>query len=222
MASTKMINELPAKTQSTSGLLVVGKSYVIDETLGSDDFSNVGWVADGTPFIATGTTPTVWADDTIVINITNSLIVGGDYLVADVYVSPGVYVTRKFKKSFLKPYKEYIVVIDQSGTSAPTVSHEINNELINPVTFYYDAVGLFRASCLDFGENDPTPTTIVSASIQSSGNQNDASKAVDCYTTTAPIGRGGTACEIAIESVNGVTLTNGLIFKCELRILVKY
>lgn len=57
---------------STSGLLVVGKTYVIDALLGADDFANVGYVSDGVDFVATATTPTVWANSTIVINQTDS------------------------------------------------------------------------------------------------------------------------------------------------------
>lgn len=59
-----------------SGLLVVGKTYVIgqlcDDGLGNyDDFSNVGYVSEGTPFVATGTTPTVWTNGTPVHNLTD-------------------------------------------------------------------------------------------------------------------------------------------------------
>jgi hypothetical protein len=55
----------------TSGLLVIGKKYMAFMETG-DDFSNVGYVEDGVEFIATQTTPTVWANNTYVINITDS------------------------------------------------------------------------------------------------------------------------------------------------------
>jgi len=57
---------------TTSGLLVVGKTYVINTLAAGDDFTNVGYVSVGTPFIATGTTPTVWTNSTKVINFTDS------------------------------------------------------------------------------------------------------------------------------------------------------
>ena len=57
---------------TTSGLLEVGKTYNIESLVAGDDFANVGYTADNTPFIATGTTPTVWSNSTEVVNITDS------------------------------------------------------------------------------------------------------------------------------------------------------
>jgi hypothetical protein len=57
---------------STSGLLVVGKTYQINTLVAGDDFANVGYAAPATPFVATGTTPTVWTNSTSVLNITDS------------------------------------------------------------------------------------------------------------------------------------------------------
>ncbi len=57
---------------TTSGLLVIGKTYNVVATLGGDSFANVGWVTDGVDFVATGTTPTTWASSSIVINVTDS------------------------------------------------------------------------------------------------------------------------------------------------------
>ncbi|MBW1853105.1 MAG: LamG domain-containing protein [Deltaproteobacteria bacterium] len=49
---------------STSGLLVVGKRYVIDTYVAGDDFINVGAPSNttGVDFTATGTTPTTWTN----------------------------------------------------------------------------------------------------------------------------------------------------------------
>lgn len=49
--------------QQTSGLLIVGRRYVISNFVTSDDFTNVGALsnATGVVFVATGTTPTNWA-----------------------------------------------------------------------------------------------------------------------------------------------------------------
>lgn len=83
---------------STSGLLVIGKTYQIDTLVAGDDFANVGYVASSTPFIATGTTPTVWTNSTEVINITDSAPIAtvlentlGE-IITWTYVSPGYYV----------------------------------------------------------------------------------------------------------------------------------
>jgi hypothetical protein len=52
--------------------LVVGNKYWIGGLQEGDDFSNVGFVTNGVPFISTGTTPTIWTNDTEVIDIANS------------------------------------------------------------------------------------------------------------------------------------------------------
>lgn len=57
---------------TTSGLLVVGKTYVIGTLVAGDNFANVGYVSDGVNFVATATTPTIWANGTVVVNVTDS------------------------------------------------------------------------------------------------------------------------------------------------------
>lgn len=54
-----------------SGTLVVGRKYYIDTTdlAVGDDFSNVGFVAEGQVFTAIGTTPTNWTNSTPVREI---------------------------------------------------------------------------------------------------------------------------------------------------------
>jgi hypothetical protein len=51
-------------TKTTSGTLEVGKDYVIETFVAGDDFTNVGAPsnATGVAFVATGTTPTTWAN----------------------------------------------------------------------------------------------------------------------------------------------------------------
>ncbi len=52
-----------SQTAQTSGTLVVGKEYTIDNWITNDDFTNVGGTnVDGTIFVATGTTPTTWTN----------------------------------------------------------------------------------------------------------------------------------------------------------------
>ncbi len=53
---------------TTSGSLVVGIAYRLTDWITADDFINVGAGsnADGVEFIATGTTPTLWSNSSIV------------------------------------------------------------------------------------------------------------------------------------------------------------
>jgi hypothetical protein len=57
---------------TTSDSLVNGKTYRIDTLLLTDDFTNIGYVTAGIPFVATGTTPTIWTNSTIVYNLTDA------------------------------------------------------------------------------------------------------------------------------------------------------
>lgn len=63
-----------AVPSATSGLLTIGKTYTIFTLLGegpNDDFTNVGFVAVNTPFVASGTTPTLWTNSTEVFCVTD-------------------------------------------------------------------------------------------------------------------------------------------------------
>ena len=51
-------------TYTDSGVLIAGKTYVTPKLEAGDDFANVGYIADNVNFVATGTTPTVWANST--------------------------------------------------------------------------------------------------------------------------------------------------------------
>ena len=51
-------------TTLTSGTLEVGTPYIINTLNVGDDFSNVGYTQNNRYFIATGTTPTSWANGT--------------------------------------------------------------------------------------------------------------------------------------------------------------
>jgi hypothetical protein len=59
-----------SQTEQTSGTLVVGKKYRINNWITDDDFTNVGGAnVDGTEFTATGTTPTKWTNSSTVVEI---------------------------------------------------------------------------------------------------------------------------------------------------------
>jgi hypothetical protein len=51
--------------QGTS--FIIGKKYNVSNTETGDDFSNIGWIEDGTDFIATNTTPNNWTNSSEVI-----------------------------------------------------------------------------------------------------------------------------------------------------------
>lgn len=51
--------------------LEIGKTYLIKSLFPGDDFTNVGYISDYVPFVATGTTPTAWLK-TYVVDITDS------------------------------------------------------------------------------------------------------------------------------------------------------
>ena len=67
-----MIEITQDTTSTTSGLLVEGEMYVIEALIAGDDFTNVGYVEEGTAFEATGTTPTAWTESTVVVKVTES------------------------------------------------------------------------------------------------------------------------------------------------------
>jgi hypothetical protein len=47
-------------------------------------------------------------------------------------------------------YKEYVAIIAQSGTTAPTVTTVLDNTLTNPITFSYNGPGSYAINCIDF------------------------------------------------------------------------
>lgn len=59
-----------SQIEQTSGTLNIGERYRINDWITNDDFTNVGGTnADGSEFIATGTTPTHWDHSSILIRI---------------------------------------------------------------------------------------------------------------------------------------------------------
>jgi hypothetical protein len=61
-----------AVVSQDSGTLTVGKTYATTKLESGDNFANVGYVAENTHFVATGTTPTSWSNKTVMICITDS------------------------------------------------------------------------------------------------------------------------------------------------------
>jgi len=59
-----------SETEQTSGTLTIGKAYRINNWITNDDFTNIGGTnVDGTEFVATGTTPTTWTNNSTVVPI---------------------------------------------------------------------------------------------------------------------------------------------------------
>lgn len=120
-------------------------------------------------------------------------------------------------KTYGSGYKSYTAYLDQSGTDAP-VATIAQNDMVGDVTLYYDGVGLFRAGCDDFGDLTDEKTFVISGTA----NQNNATKEVDMYPTTAPESRDPLTekCEIAIETVSNATPANGLLYRTFIEIRV--
>ena len=59
-------------SSQTSGYLIIGHVYSIDSVARGDDFSNVGYVEAGVPFVAIDDTVTTWSNGTSVKDITLS------------------------------------------------------------------------------------------------------------------------------------------------------
>src|SRR5690606_39712057 len=55
-----------AAESQTTGTLTEGNTYLILSLEAGDNFANVGYVEEGTPFVATGTTPTTYTNSTVV------------------------------------------------------------------------------------------------------------------------------------------------------------
>lgn len=59
-----------SQVEQTSGTLEIGKRYRLNDWITNDDFTNIGGTnADGSEFITTGTTPTVWTNSSTVVLI---------------------------------------------------------------------------------------------------------------------------------------------------------
>lgn len=71
----------PHLVTQTSGVLIVGKTYVIKTILGVDDFTNVGAASNTSniTFVATGTTPTTWASLSVLISPSTEIISSTPY-----------------------------------------------------------------------------------------------------------------------------------------------
>jgi len=128
-----MIELTQANVATTSGLLVEGTTYVIHTLEVGDDFANVGYVSEGTAFVATGTTPTAWTESTSVINVDESApsitsIVNGIGAITWARTAIGVYSGTK-SNSFPAGYtfihqKVIIPAADSAGMVAVSLSSD--------------------------------------------------------------------------------------------------
>lgn len=110
MSSDAVISFQQENTIS-NGDLVIGESYVIESLNGDDDFSNVGYVSPGVPFVATETTPNNWSNYTQVFTFYGMV---KDYTLEIIDQSP-----KDGKYSF---YDFYIVVSDGAITYSELVT----------------------------------------------------------------------------------------------------
>lgn len=78
------------KTDLTSfpqnSLLVIGKKYLVSLSLG-DNFTNIGYIDDNSTFIATGTTPLIWNNNSFVQGLSqDQLVINFNDIDPNVYV----------------------------------------------------------------------------------------------------------------------------------------
>jgi hypothetical protein len=85
----------------TSGTLVVGKEYIVGQQEPGDNFSNVGYVSDGVPFVATGTTPTTWTNNSTVSYYTGDIVVIYNDLDPSLVITTGAVNGQFGKTSFV-------------------------------------------------------------------------------------------------------------------------
>lgn len=162
--------------QQTSGLLIIGQDYIIDEILSTqDDFANVGFVALATPFIASGTIPTSWTGSTIVTNVTTQdsgvLITGQTYEIAEVltddFANVGfVALATPFIASGTTPTKwlaSTLVNGDDSQTSGDLIVGQ-TYRITEILTDVFDNVG-FVALATPFTATGTTPTTWLASTL---------------------------------------------------------
>ncbi len=75
----------------------VGKKYIVDNLRAGDNFSNIGYVSAGVAFVATGTTPTTWTNNSDILKIVENLVEYYNDLDPNVYVEYVSGNTRRIK-----------------------------------------------------------------------------------------------------------------------------
>ena len=175
LAGTKVVG---ADSQ-TSGELIVGQTYLIETLEIGDDFSNVGYVSEGVEFIATGTTPTVYVNSTVVNFVTElfsgTLIIGKDYEIAaiagDDFTNIGfVAINTPFEATGTTPttWTDGTIVTNvttqKSGVLIVGQTYEIA-ELLSNVDDFAN-VGFVEVGAY-FEATDTTPTNWVNSTVVS-------------------------------------------------------
>jgi len=163
--------------QQTSGELVIGEDYIIDEILSTeDDFTNVGFVKLATPFIASGTTPTSWTGETIVTNVTTQdsgeLIIGQDYEIAEVLTDDFdnvgfVAINTPFEATGTTPTTWL------AGTKVVGADSQTSGELIVGQTYLIETLEVrdnfsnvgYVSEGIPFEATGTTPTTYVNSTV---------------------------------------------------------
>jgi hypothetical protein len=101
--------------------LVSGRTYRIDTLLAGDIFTNVGYVSDGVVFTATGTTPTTWANGTVVVD---TVLEEGLAKMADLFLTANTAGRAKMQNGYINSDKlaEGSVTNDKIAADAVTLS----------------------------------------------------------------------------------------------------
>lgn len=167
----------PFSNTQFSGSLIVGKRYYIFEYQNGDDFTNIGASSNdtGVSFVATGTTPTTWTNNTIInpidIDRLSSNNVGDDQIImTDGLIGDGTRVTGYAKLSGQTPVNIYS---NPDGVSGDLIYYwrifrmeneaSIGNDLTGVVYCYIDT------STVTLGV--PGADTDVKAIINNGNNQ---------------------------------------------------
>lgn len=169
-----MVQELTIDPDSGYNELVEGESYVIESLNGSDDFSNVGFVEVGVPFVATGTTPTNWSNSTIVFTFYGMI---KDYTLEIIDQAPkdGKYVLNDFYivvSGGVITYSELLTPNLIDGIFYPGQTIDLNGEDLSLIDEW--GIVLFQGESL-FHDIRLTVNSVTRPSAPTDG-QNNANK----------------------------------------------
>jgi hypothetical protein len=168
----------------TSGLLIVGRSYILGTVVAGDNFTNVGAANnnENTLFVATGVTPTTWSNGSTLIDAYTSMFVfhlgkQAWYYWDSTNVAGGSDYTTADKRSILVDYLgvPYLSVYkgilklcgSTTGKTCTWYSKEINfgDDVVNKKVYFIDLDGTVTASP-HIGYNGTTPVTDYTSDVQ--------------------------------------------------------
>jgi hypothetical protein len=79
------------ETEYSNGTLEVGKLYIISNVQPGDNFTNVGFIETGSYFVATGTTPSIWTNNTVIKKVENIMDIFYNDIDSNIIVEDTIY-----------------------------------------------------------------------------------------------------------------------------------